>query len=616
MKKPANRKILFNFCMCLMACAVLSSCDYFKEKNIIRLPVQLTEGGAWVFINEKGERIGNQEWEFEPTISQNGLFTAREGDGLTVYQWDKDVAKPIDSLQNLVSVGIYSDGLLPVTPQMQRIKIVDKKGKVKFVLEPIDGKEVMSCSAKFCEGLLIVTTSEGKAGVIDTEGKVIVKPKYNEISDFNEGYALAAIYPDDYEEGPSYYIINKEGKASQVKGEFGYEEGECSSVPQFVNGVVYVPGKPDGEGEDFTYKTLKITTDGKVTEEENNQWVSPVEGGGEIITSYGEKSSSKWVGPEDKTIMEISDDGGWLSATGRWVTLRKDDVLTLYNNKGETINTFSGNYYPYWSEGDFGLVLSGSGEESGGETIYKLLDAEGKPINGAEYYGVSTRTTVDLNGYDDEVGCDDATVTSAYVDVTAAASKLATMISDGIKGKSYYYLGQKVADILSGNNARYFSGNSRTFSIPTDSTSWNLASGAGFWISGTGHASADIVAPTYQQYFEVHHYDRYGRAWGWNRSRQVGVHFNQNAKVDYFDLQLHTNHPSGTRLREALGRRLKKEGYTVIQEAPNYDEFSNGYRNVLVYGSAESDGIGAIIYDKSTYFYKSDEEKAALTTQL
>lgn len=607
------RRMKFNFknyCGAAVAAAIAAvmmvSCNGDSNNEVQYIPVQITEGGAWSFINEKGERVGTQEWEFEPSVTRNGIFTARTDSGLTVYRWDKDVAKPIDSLRNLVSVGVYNDGLLPVTPMMQRIRIVDKSGKTKFELEPIAGQEISSCALQFSEGLLVVNTVDGKSGVIDKDGKLVVEPKYSEISNFKNGYALAVNYNyDNYEDGPSYFIIDKEGQVKPVKGKFGYEEGECTYVPEFQNGVATVAGPMDTVN--YTYNSVEINVEGKVTPLKGNQYRQVLDNGAVIIYDYqNETSSYTWRDPEGKIFMKETE--GSLNGMGKYVTLNRNEELTLFLDDGQELGKFKGNLYAQWPGGKFGPILTEYDKDY--NTTYTLLDAEGKKIPGAKYHGVGVSDYVDLEYYGEGDMCNEY-VTSAYVDVTAAATKLAQMAQGNVKGKEYYYLGQSVADILAGNNASYYSGSGRTFSLPTDSTG-QLASGAGFWVSGTGKSSSDIVAPTYQHYFEVHHYDYYGRAWGWNRTRQVGVHFNSSAKVASFDIQLHTNHPSGARLREAVGRKMKADGYTLVTSAPNYDEYTNGGNDVIIYGTNQSHGVGAIVGAKSM----SESEKSSLSANL
>lgn len=599
----------------------LGSCNFLKEKKELLVPVQATEDGSWYFINAKGEKVGDQTWEFMPSISKDGVFTARVNDALTVYAWKGNEAKPIDSLENLVSVGVYNEGLLPVTPAMQRIRIVDKKGKVKFVLEPINGQEITRCSKSFKEGLLVITTSDNKAGVINDKGEVVIAPFYSEISDFNDGFALAVKYDYESDEGPTYYILDKEGNAKKINGNIGYpyEEGDGygSLVSEFVGGVAYIHGSRQVSSDEYDYEplTFKVTTAGQVTKTDGNEWVTPLEGGGSITYTYtDDESIGIWKDAEGKVIKKVTSTDGYMSDYGKYVTLSGDNNLTVFSDDGTTLTKIQGNVSGYWSGGDFGLFYVKYAEDYSEPANYFLLDPEGKAVEGAKYFGIGSEYMITQRDIEDE-SYDVSEVTSAYIDVAAASSKLASMVTGSVKGKDSYYLGESVATILSGENARYYPTSSNSFTIPTDSTFY-LSSGPGFWINGTATSNESLTEATYQQYFEVHHYDEWGRAWGWNRTRQTGVKFNPRAKVIAFDLQLHTNHPSGQNLREAVVRRLKKDGYTITQQNTNYDELSNGYQNVIVYGNQDSCGVGAIVYQKDSWYYKSDDDKAALAAQL
>ena len=598
-------KNIFYFVFLVVAVAI-TSCNKNKGDEVSYLPVQFTEDGAWCFINDKGERVGTQEWEFMPTVTKGKIFTARTDSGLTVYKWNGDVANPLDSLRNLVSVGEYSEGLLPVTPPMQRIRIVDGDGETVFVLNPINGKEISSCASKFSEGLLVVTTTEGKSGVVNSKGEVIVEPIYSDISNFSEGYALAANYNyDKYDEGPSYFVLDREGKVIPVKGKFGYDEGDCFTLPEFLKGCVFVNGELDTT--DYSMQQIRINANGSTKKEKGFYWINEL-GNGDFVMSHseGEKSESVWTNKDGQVVMKAAD----LNCCGNYVYKNENEKLTVYNEEGQEMFTVDGNCYMFFGIGKFGPVISKHNSDYT-EHEYLFYNTKGERLQMPKVYGVGTSTVLELN--EDEIVCQ-SVVTSAYVDVTAAASKLATMAGGSINGKKYYYLGQKVQDILEGENARYFSGGDRTFTLPTDSTG-RLASGDGFWVYGQGHADAKLVAPTYQRYFQVHHYDSWGRAWGWNRTRQTGVKFNPSAKVDRFDIQLHTNHPSGARLREAISRRMKKDGFTLVNAAPNYDEYTNGYRTVIVYGSNETKGVGALIGEKGTS-NMSDYEKSSLAATI
>lgn len=592
----------------------LSSCGGSSDNSTKYIPVQFTDGGGWSFINDKGEKVGTQEWEFEPTVTRGNIFTARTDSGLTVYRWHGDEARPIDSLQNLVSVGILNDGLMPVTPAMKRIRIVDSDGDTEFVLEPIDGKEIRSCAAKFKENRLIVTTIDGKTGVIDNKGNVIVKPSYSDISNYNGGYALAVNYDfeGDGDNGPSYTILDIDGKATPVKGKFGYSENDCAFVPEFeADHTVSVAGLPDTTSADtYTPTTVVISADGKVKSSSKDVTTTTIANGSKIIYNYSNNgTTTTWLNPEGKEIMKVSGDET-LNGSVNYVLKSSEKESILYSDNGTELNKFAGLYYMIVPGGKFGPVLNKYEDD---KVKYTLLMPDGKPIDGLNIYGVGTSDYIDLSSESEEISCNDI-VTSAYIDITAATTKLVNMVKmNSVQGKQYYYIGQSVAEILSGENARFYTGGDRTISIPTDSTGL-LGSGAGFWITGTAKASANIVAPIYQQYFEVHHYDYWGNAWGWNRKRQTGVKFNPAAKVTSFDLQLHTNHASGDRLRESVGRHLKKEGYTLVATGSNYDEYNNGSSTIIIYGTRESRGIGAVIGNKVEAI--KDSDKASLAASI
>ncbi len=589
---------------------VFQSCTKSSDE-VTYIPVQLTDGGAWTFIDSKGERVGSQEWEFEPTVTLGQIFTAQSDSGLTVYRWHGNEAKPIDSLQNLVSVGVLSEGLLPVTPAMQRIRIVDTDGDTKFILEPIDGQEIGSCANQFKENRLIVSTINGKAGVIDNNGNVIVKPKYSAISDYNGGYALAVDYNyDKMDAGPTYYVLDIEGNVTNVKGKFGYSEGDCEFIPEFEGGLAVVNGEADTTKTEYTPNLLAISTDGTVTPAKDNNSTTTLDNGAKIVTTYNYKdysTSSIWYDKEGKEYLK-TDGKQTITAGGQYVMLSSPDESVLYDQDGRELNKFQGQKEMYVPGGKFGPVLV---DRQNSPTTYTLLTPEGQSIEGLTLYGVGIKDYLNIN--EDEINCE-TRVTSAYVDITAAATKLVNMIRmNMVKGKDSYYLGQSIADILSGENARFYNGKDRTISIPTDSTG-SLGSGAGFWINGTAKSSANIVAPVYQHYFEVHHYDYWGTAWGWNRQRQVGVKFNPAAKVQSFDIQLHTNHASGSRLREAIGRRLKTDGYTAVTSTNNYDEYSNGTSTIIIYGTRDSRGVGAILGAKAGSI--KDSDKATLAASI
>lgn len=597
-------------------CALMVSCGKTGEESysVEFIPVQTSEEGAWIFVDNKGERIGTQEWEFEPTVTANNIFTARTDSGLTVYYWDKDVAKPVDSLQNLVAVGIYNEGLLPVTPPMERIRIVNKKGELQFTLDPIDGQEISACADKFSEGLIVVRNTQGMAGVVNNKGEVVVKPQFSEISNFSDGHALAVNYNyDNYEDGPSYFVIDKEGKITPVKADFKFSvHEECVAVPEFQDSVVQLDGMYEEAGN-YRYFPVQVNVDGQTKELKNTQVNLP--DGGKFVIEHADSVKEYWEGADGKTLLTIDEPYQRLKTCGDFVCKETNSSLEVYNLEGVKLNTFQPNDMLIYGGENFGVILEKNVNEYLNGPKFYLLNDSAQLISDKGFYGVGIRKTIRIkeSEFDGDCGFN---VTSAYVDVTAAASKLVAMITHGIPGEGFdYFLGESVKSILQGGNSEWSFINDRTFTIPTDSTGY-LATGPGFTIKGIGEANTFIMEPTYEEHFEIDYYDYWGRAWGRSIMKQTGEHINPNARVCSFDLHLFTNHSSGQKIREAIGRRLKKEGYTLVKETPNYDEYSELDKVFIIYGNAETPGVGVVCGSKDDYFFMSDDDKEALVSKI
>ena len=77
----------------------------------------------------------------------------------------------------------------------------------------------------YCNGLARVKTAEKKWGFIDTTGNVVVAPKYNEVTNFNDGLARVRI-------GQRWGLIDTKGTVLR--------KPTFQSIGEFVNGVAPV----------------------------------------------------------------------------------------------------------------------------------------------------------------------------------------------------------------------------------------------------------------------------------------------------------------------------------------------------------------------------------------
>lgn len=550
-----------------------------SEETIVEyIPVQLSEGGAWTFVNDKGEKIGDQQWDSEPTVTVNGLFAVKTDKGIDVYKWNDNKAETLDSLTDLLAVGEFREGLMPVTPPMKRIRVVDGKGKVKFELEPIDEKEISSCHYGFYDGALIVTTTDGKNGAIDRKGKVIVKPEYDAMSDFSDGYAFAAKYNYDSDsEGVEYFVLDQKGNATKVQGKFGYEEGESCGLPKFEHGSLIISSM-DSEGDSDDYEDnvsyYKISTDGKSAKTDEN-YRQYLDNGSYIAYRYSSQQTDYiWYDAEGKEIMNKTSVYGtgntsvYLTAYGKYVTESIDGKeLILYNENGEKLNEFNGSFGITYPGGNFGPILSKYGEDYS-KTSYQPMDPEGKLIGGVTFFGVGYQTFLTMSDVEGECMAD---LMSAYVDAGTLAAQVSQLIKGPLKGKMAYTLNMPVSEMLSTENYDFNGTYSSSISVPAKNR---------FLIEGPGYYSYGYAVPS--------------------------SIYDPGATIESFDLQFYTNFASGSLLRDEIKKRLTGEGYALARSAANYDEYVKGDTEVLVYGTKKSNGVGV----RFGRIYLSDEEKS------
>ncbi len=223
----------------LLAATLLSftACDKsggIEFDNFDLIPVKTTKDGKWSMINDKGEIVYDNEFKNRPTAAYNGLFTVKENDGYTVYSVGDKSPKAVTGLENLKSVGILSEGLLPVTLNHSRITMVDKSGKTKFELQPVKGKEIVWCASYFEEGLLLFKTEDDKFGYLSTDGKVAIEPKFDSANGFSDGLAVIGhIKDEDHPYDLNYSVIDKSGKTI-----FKIKEEHSLVTSQFNHGYI------------------------------------------------------------------------------------------------------------------------------------------------------------------------------------------------------------------------------------------------------------------------------------------------------------------------------------------------------------------------------------------
>lgn len=209
-----------------VVCAMLASCgspDSLKD-SVDYLPVQMKDGGNWSIIDPKGKIVVDGEFSNEPTAAVDGIFSVYEDGGYSIY----NVKKPKKAVvEDLASVGVYYEDVIPATKKDSRITILDKNGKVKATLNPVSGKEIVACRSYFTEGLLAVMDDEYNWGYVNKSGEVKIKPAYSGVTSFVDGRAIAI--KDD-----SQCVIDKSGKVVfKIKEDY-------SILDSFIDGLIPV----------------------------------------------------------------------------------------------------------------------------------------------------------------------------------------------------------------------------------------------------------------------------------------------------------------------------------------------------------------------------------------
>ena len=389
----------------MMAVAVLmatgmSSCDKIKgvsdsvfgsDNEVQYIPVQIAKGGEWDFIDEKGRSVGGQHWKEAPTVTVDGIFTVQTSGGLTVYKWKDDVPQPIASLRDLVGVGAYVDGLMPVVEHGRHIKVVDNSGETKFSLDMIDGKEVMACSTQFSDGRLVVNTVDGNAGVVDKDGKVVVKPIYTRISDYSDGYALAMrCNPNMKSSIPEYFILDKSGEETRVSGNFGPTDIFADLAGFVEGGCAIVPGNHG------TYQ--QINTKGEVVELQNQESISSLDNGDVIIVNPVTNTFT-WKNKDGKIIDQTSSRGEMIGGMEKYAYKTMGDSIMIYNDNHKKLTRMVGNgtYTAFWPGGNFGVVIVDA-DKNYKDVQYTLLNPDGTQVmydktqrKGVLYYGAGNQ---------------------------------------------------------------------------------------------------------------------------------------------------------------------------------------------------------------------------------
>lgn len=216
-----------NYILFAVLAWLVTGCNSGSVDQAEYIPVKIDSDGEWGLLGADGEPLFVNEFKHPISNVIDGVFLARENKAYTIYKAEATPV-PLGSYENLLSVGLPNEGKIVLCTKDNSIEVIARDGKRLFNLP----EKVLLSQAYFRDGLLGVCDTVGKWGFVDEKGTQVVPFKYDGISTFSEGFAVAASIAKDR---VALTIINKKGETvARVKNTVRL----ASNNPTFVNGRI------------------------------------------------------------------------------------------------------------------------------------------------------------------------------------------------------------------------------------------------------------------------------------------------------------------------------------------------------------------------------------------
>lgn len=269
-----NKSYYFSIISILLFFYISTSCHPDNEtrfENVSDIPVLTVGDTVWSLYNVNGSFINDNLPKGFPSLVINNHFSIINDGKISLYRMD-EIVEEVKGCNDLKCVGVFQDGLIPVTFPNSRIKLLDYDGDVVFELKPYNGTEIYSCSLSFSEGLLRIISVDGLYGYCDTKGEYVIPPKYTLARNFHEDVAIVELPETDSESTHrAFSVIDREGKVLFTLDkdiipqtyDFSYGRIIVNHLKRGIgyvdkNGIFYkLPNNPTGVGQyDDNYFTF------------------------------------------------------------------------------------------------------------------------------------------------------------------------------------------------------------------------------------------------------------------------------------------------------------------------------------------------------------------------
>lgn len=531
-------KKLFRALVALTAICGMASCGSGGDQKIALdyMPVQPREDAKWGFIGPDGKMLYEDEFKNMPSVVINGVFTVEEDGGVSVYEATAKKPTLIPGLEELADAGIMNDGVIPIVRKNERIKLVDKSGKEKLILDNfVTGLEIIGIEACSTDGMFIIQVDNKNYGVINTSGKLLINHIFTDITYLWDNRFYGKSIKGDY------LLLNNKGK------EIAKFEEKIVFGSKFINGKCLVlkgddriPGYINTNGE-FTKLPEKISQftgvyDGKIfgfETEDRTTGIMNMEG--EIVISP--KYEMIFQIPDDKFIAK-NDDGEWF-------------ILNKNGEKETELDDFR-NLTPLSAFG-----FGGKFELIGVDKRHRidLYDYKGKAVTQESFYSANVETK--------------RFVKSDYFDPFDIGLKLEGLIDND--GVNRVKLNIPISKLLPKDAEAKDYSNKYEYSLPDIHQYYNWT------LSITANTNEPIASPVYTTKTE--------EGWFGSYTQQVlsGYRFNGNTKVTSFSINAESNRDFTEGALKAIDKQLKMRGFKESQLDEEFDFDGTVYK----YGSLQ-----------------------------
>ncbi len=171
-----------------------------QEDKIGLIPCQLTENGKWGYTDFEGNLVIDTLFTEAPSYFREGYALIMNAD--RSYDFIDKTGKKMG--RKFVSATLFSEGLACVVEKDGAPFFINTKFEKVFELK--DAYYV----GMFSEGLVRFSNKEGKWGFADMTGKIAVKPQFDNVMNFSEGYAI--VLKKESDSVSKYGFINNKGE--------------------------------------------------------------------------------------------------------------------------------------------------------------------------------------------------------------------------------------------------------------------------------------------------------------------------------------------------------------------------------------------------------------------